>query len=119
MCKDLQTLAGGYHRSFDFWYQQAQLLNPDVHEIRYESFVTHLSRKSGLSAHFCSCPGTNECWRRASTRVTRGSSAAPSYAQVVQPVYSSSIGRWRPYARHFTEVIPLVRPLLERWEYEA
>ncbi len=119
MCKDLQTLAGGYHRSFDFWYQQAQLLNPNVHEIRYESFVTHFESQVRAVSTFLQLPWDERMLAPGKHASDKGFISTPSYAQVVQPVNSSSIGRWRPYARHFTEVIPLVRPLLERWGYEA
>jgi hypothetical protein len=38
---------------------------------------------------------------------------------VVQPVNQKSIGRWKPYARHFQAVLPLLQPYLARWGYEG
>jgi hypothetical protein len=45
--------------------------------------------------------------------------STPSYSQVVQPVNQKSVARWRPYERHFADILPLLRPYLERWSYDA
>ena len=44
---------------------------------------------------------------------------APSYSQVVQPINTRAVGRWKAYVQHFGEVIPRVRPYFDRWGYES
>jgi hypothetical protein len=44
--------------------------------------------------------------------------STPSYAQVTQPVSTGSIGRWKPYAPHFTAVLADLHEYLDRWGYE-
>jgi hypothetical protein len=47
----------------------------------------------------------------------KGFVSTPSYAQILEPVNSSSVGRWKHYEHHFREVLPTLRPWLERWDY--
>ena len=40
-----------------------------------------------------------------------------SYAQVAEPLYDHSVGRWRHYRRHLEPVIPILAPAMERLGY--
>jgi hypothetical protein len=42
----------------------------------------------------------------------------PSYRQVAQPLYRSSIGRWRSYESQLAPILEPLRPLVERLDYE-
>jgi hypothetical protein len=42
----------------------------------------------------------------------------PSYRQVAQPLYRSSIGRWRRYAEQLEPVMGTLAPLVSRLGYE-
>ena len=48
---------------------------------------------------------------------SRGYISTPSYDQVVKPVNSRSVDRWRNYATHLAAVVPRVQPYLDRWGY--
>ncbi len=41
-----------------------------------------------------------------------------SYAQVTEPLYDHSVGRWRQYRRQLEPVIPILAPSMERLGYE-
>ncbi|MDY6945649.1 MAG: sulfotransferase, partial [Pseudomonadota bacterium] len=56
LCSNLQSLAEGYRRSFDFWYEQSAMLSPNVLEIRYESFVAGFERGVREMAGFLRLP---------------------------------------------------------------
>ena len=47
----------------------------------------------------------------------KGYISTPSYTQVVEPVSSKTVGRWKHYERHFQEVLPVLGDYLERWSY--
>jgi len=49
----------------------------------------------------------------------KGYIGTPSYAQVVQPVYASSIGRWRRYREYFEPILPALEPSMRHWGYDA
>lgn len=118
-CRDLDTLALAFHRSFEFWYQQAAILRPAVLEVHYESLVADFERHVRELAAFLELPWTDALLAPSEHAHARGFISSPSYAQVLQPVHSGSVGRWRAYERHFTSVLGQVRPWLERWGYPA
>ena len=40
-----------------------------------------------------------------------------SYAQVTEPLYDRSVGRWKHYRKHLDPIIPILQPVIERLEY--
>ncbi len=119
LCKDLPTLADGYRRSFDFWYRQAELLKPQAYEVRYETFVSDFETQVRALGEFLQLPWADAMLAPGENARAKGYISTPSYEQVVQPINTKAVGRWRPYAQHFEPVMPVLRPYLDRWRYEA
>ena len=117
MCRDLPTLALGFRRAFEFWYQQESLLRPAVHEIRYETFVADFETEVRRASTFLQLPWDDAMLAPAEHARSKGFISTPSYSQVIQPVHGKSVGRWKRYETHFAEVIPQVQPYLDRWAY--
>jgi hypothetical protein len=117
LCATLQSLAEGYRRSFDFWYEQAAMLSPHVLEVRYERFVADFEREVRAMADFLQLPWHDAMLAPAEHARAKGFISTPSYSQVVQPVNQQAVGRWRAYERHLAPIIPLLQPYLERWGY--
>lgn len=117
LCSDLQTLADGYRRSFDFWYQQSGMLSPNVLEVRYESFVADFERGVREIAEFLRLPWHDGMLAPAEHARAKGYISTPSYSQVVQPVNQKAVGRWRAYERQLAPIIPRLQPYLQRWDY--
>lgn len=117
LCSDLQVLADGYRRSFDFWYEQAAMLSPNILEVRYESFVADFERGVREIAEFLRLPWHDSMLAPAEHARAKGYISTPSYSQVVQPVNQKAVGRWRAYERHLAPVIPRLLPYLQRWGY--
>lgn len=119
LCSDIATLAAGYRKTFDFWYREAALLQPAIHEVRYETFVADFEAQTRLLLEFLGVPWNNAVLAPGARARAKGYISTPSYSQVVQPVNQKSVGRWRPYARHLQPAMPFVQPWLERWGYEG
>jgi tetratricopeptide (TPR) repeat protein len=117
LCSDLQTLADGNRRSFDFWYEQSALLSPNVLEVRYESFVADFERGVREIADFLRLPWHDGMLAPAEHARAKGYISTPSYSQVVQPVNQKAVGRWRAYERHLAPIIPQLQTYLRRWDY--
>jgi hypothetical protein len=117
LCATLQSLAEGYRRSFDFWYEQAAMLSPQVLEVRYEQFVANFEQEVRAMADFLQLPWHDSMLAPAEHARAKGFISTPSYSQVVQPVNQKAVGRWRAYERHLAPIIPLLQPYLERWGY--
>jgi hypothetical protein len=119
LCADLRTLAVGYRRGMDFWYQQAGLLQPAVREVFYERFVSDFDTQVRAISDFLQLPWDEGMLAPASHARSKGFISTPSYSQVVQPVNQKAVGRWRHYERHFATVLPELQPCLQRWGYSA
>jgi hypothetical protein len=119
LCADLRTLAVGYRRGMDFWYQQADLLQPAVREVFYERFVSDFDTEVRAIGDFLQLPWDEGMLAPASHARSKGFISTPSYSQVVQPVNQKAVGRWRHYEQHFATVIPELQPCLQRWGYSA
>jgi tetratricopeptide (TPR) repeat protein len=119
LCRTLPSLAAGYRRAFDFWYRESAILKPTAYELFYETSVNGFEREMRTIAEFLDLPWTDAMLAPAEHAQRKGFISSPSYSQVVQPVNTRSIGRWRAYEKHFGEVLPQVRPYLDRWGYET
>ena len=119
LCRDLPTLAIGYRNTFDFWYQQHEQLNPHSMELRYEIFVEDFQTQVRALIEFLRLPWSNAVLQPQNNAQSRGFISTPSYSQVVEPVTTKAVGRWRNYESHFCTILPTIRPYLERWRYEG
>jgi tetratricopeptide (TPR) repeat protein len=117
LCRDLPTLALAWRKAFDFWYEQAALLQPRALEVRYESFVADFENASRRIAEFVQLPWHDDMLKPGAHALAKGYISTPSYSQVVQPVNSKAVGRWRRYESAMAPVVDEVRPYLERWGY--
>ena len=119
LCRDLPSLAAGYRRAFDFWYREAAILRPAAYELHYEASVSAFEPQMRKLADFLELPWTDAMLATAEHASRKGFISSPSYSQVVQPVNTRSIGRWKTYERYFGGVIPQVQPYLDRWGYDG
>jgi tetratricopeptide (TPR) repeat protein len=119
LCNNLDTMAQGYRRCFDFWYEQSEILAPAAREVRYESFVASFESELRSLVEFLQVPWHDALLAPAQRAKEKGFISTPSYSQVVQPVTSKSVGRWRAYEQQLRPVLPHLQPYLHRWGYEA
>lgn len=116
-CRDLETLAKTYHRMFDFWYSQSALLHPNTHELKYESLTADFPGEIRGLCDFLQLPWEEAMLAPGEHARAKGFISTPSYAQVLAPVDSRSVGRWMHYEAHFSKALPLLEPWIERWGY--
>lgn len=119
LCRDVETLALAYRRAFDYWYEQLAILPGPVLEVRYESFVSDFENEARRVASFLELEWHPEMSAPGAHARNRGYISTPSYSQVVQPINQKAVGRWRRYAALLAPALPLLRPYLDRWGYEA
>ena len=92
-----------YERIMNHW---RQILPPNTWlDIKYETMVHHFDEEAKRLIDFCDLPWDQACLTfYQSKRQVR----TASFAQVRQPVYNSSVERWRRYER---ELAPLIQAL--------
>lgn len=118
LCSTLPRLANGYASAMRFWNRHAGLLKPDVFEWRYEEVVRDFKAHVERLGAFLELDDTAPLLRFSEHAKSKGYIGTPSYAQVVQPVYASSIGRWRRYRKYFEPILPALEPAMRHWGYD-
>jgi tetratricopeptide (TPR) repeat protein len=82
-----------YHRLMQHWNA---VMPGVIHTIRYEALVADVEFEARRLLEFCGLPWEDQCLR---FHENRQSSTTASALQVRQPVYASSVGKWRHYER--------------------
>jgi len=104
--EDLGRYYGDYERLMTHWRQVLPLA---MFEVQYEELVADLEAVSRRLLSFCGLDWDDRCLRFHET-------ARPVYTasrlQVRQPIYSSSVGRWRRYQSHLGPLLALLEPYL-------
>jgi hypothetical protein len=97
---DLARYYAGYRELTEHW---RQTLGPALLEVSYETLTAAPQSEGPRLAHHIGVD-----WRESMVKVERNptASATASAAQVRQPIYVKSVGRWRNYEHH-------LEPLLE------
>ena len=93
----------GYARLMDHWRAALDL---PILDVDYEEMVADPARVSRQIVDFVGLPWDERCDRP--ERASRGVTTA-SVQQVRQPVYGSSVGRWRHYERHLGPLVQALR----------
>jgi tetratricopeptide (TPR) repeat protein len=119
LCRDIPTLATGYRYAFDFWYEQSALLKPTFLEVRYEALIANFATEMRRIVRFLDLDWNDAVLAPAERAREKRFISTPSYAQVMAPISSASVGRSRGYARHLAAALPALQPYLQRFGYDA
>lgn len=94
----LGTVYRQYERLMAHWRRVVPI---PVLDVQYEDLATDQERVSRRLVEFCGLPWDDRCldFHRQERAV-----ATASFWQVRQPIYTTSIGRWRHYASHLGEL---------------
>lgn len=94
---DLDEL-GQYYVAYDRLMRHWNDAMPGViHTVRYEDLVADVEGESRRLLDYCGLPWEDQCLR---FYENPQASTTASAVQVRQPVYGTSVGRWRHYAKH-------------------
>jgi hypothetical protein len=88
----------------------------DLHVVRYEDLVADFDAEVASLLRFLDLPWDERVHGfhdTARSRLIR----TPSAAQVRQPLYASSVARWRRYERQLEPVRPVLEPWVEAYGY--
>ena len=112
-----QDTARFYAQVMDWWLTVKPRLTMDFIEFRYEDAVFHFETAFrqvfdllGLNWD----PAVADFHKKAAGKYI----ASPSFSQVSQPLYSSSVGRWRHYAAEYAAISNWLQPFISEFGYE-
>ena len=113
---ELESAARYYDAAMTLLARCREKLPLRLHEVRYEDVVADLETAARGLAAFVDAPFEPAMLDFGAT-ARRRDIATPSARQVIQPLYSRSVGRWRAYAAHLAPVLPILAPWAARFGY--
>ncbi|MEO7634735.1 MAG: sulfotransferase [Sphingomicrobium sp.] len=116
---DLEQTARLYDTMMRYWSRCRQLLPLNVHSVRYERLVADAPRELRAVADFLGLEWSDKLSEHHVSAHTRGFIRTPSYAQVIEPVYSRSVARWTRYRDQLQPVLPILAPWIAAFGYES
>ena len=114
---ELETAAELYDLSFRLFEETSSLTKLPVHRVSYEDVVHDRARELKSLIDFLGLEWRGEVLNHEATAASRGRIKTASYAQVVQPIYRSSAGRWQHYRKHLEPVVPVLEPWATKFGY--
>jgi tetratricopeptide (TPR) repeat protein len=113
----LDTTAELYDLSFGYLEKARELLKPTVHTTLYENIVADRDRELRPLFEFLGLDWDERVLDHQTTARSRGHIKTASYAQVVEPIYTRSAGRWQNYRKHLEPVLPILEPWVRKLGY--
>lgn len=112
-----QDTAAFYARVMNWWATIKPKLSMDFIEFRYEDAVFDFEPAFRKVFDFMGLewdPKVTDFHKNAIGKVI----ASPSFNQVAQPLYSSSVGRWKHYANEYRAIADTLQPFLDSYGYK-
>lgn len=106
-----------YRQVMDWWIYINEQMTLDCIEFRYEDVVADFESTYRRVFDFLGLtwdPAVVDFHKHAAKKYV----ASPSRAQVAQPLYASSVGKWRCFQAEFEAVKPILSPYIDRFGYE-
>jgi tetratricopeptide (TPR) repeat protein len=114
---DLVEAARTYDAVFEAWTRATSLLPIALHRVRYERMVENLEGEMRGLLDFLDLPWDPAVLDNRAGAAKRAPVLTASYAQVGEPVYRRSAGRWERYRRQLEPVLPILAPWAEGMGY--
>jgi tetratricopeptide (TPR) repeat protein len=114
----LDTAAELYDISFRYLERVQEVIPLPTHKIVYENVVADRDPELRTLFDFLGLGWHDAVLDHETTAKGRGRIKTASYAQVIEPIYQRSAGRWLNYRKHLEPVFPVLRPWAEKFGYE-
>lgn len=113
----LEAAARRYALEMDHWLRlRSSIPESQWIEIRYEDCVDDLFKTAGRVLEKLGLPWSDDISHYRgllNSRITQ----SPTYADVQAPLYHTSVGKWRRYARHLSPVQHILQPYIRQFGY--
>jgi hypothetical protein len=113
----LDTAAELYDLSFSYLERVQEVMPLPMHKIFYENVVADQEGELRSLFDFLSVDWHDDVLDHQATARGRGRIKTASYAQVFEPIYTRSAGRWQNYRQHLEPVLPILEPWVRKFGY--
>jgi len=112
-----ENAAKTYDLAFSIWQQVAAELGPALITCRYEELIADPKAILAPITEFLGVPWEETALNFQETAKARDHISTSSYAQVVEPLYSSAKGRWVRYAHLMPDALKILAPWRTEFGY--
>ena len=106
-----------YDRVMTLWHHQREVLDLDVHEVRYEDLVTDLDTVARGIVEFLDLPWNDAVLDPTGYARKQDYIGTSSYHQVVEEVNTRAVDRWRTFEIHLTPYLRRLQPHIDKFGY--
>jgi len=99
------------------WQRFREILPSCWLEVRYEDTVANLERAARRTLDFLGLPWDPHVLNYRERLKTKAV-ASPTYEAVSKPLYATSIGRWKHYAKYFEPHLAQLQPFVRAFGYD-
>ena len=114
----LEETAVRYCTDMGAWRHLRDLIPSAWLEVRYEALVADLPAQAQRSLDFLNLPWAAEILNYRE-RLRAKPVSSPTYEAVSKPIYTSAVGRWRHYEKHFGPALDRLQPLAKAFAYDS
>ncbi len=100
--RDIGEYYNGYRRLMDHWHNA---MPGEIHDVRYEDMVAAPEAETHRLLAFCGLPWDARCL---DFQNREGLVKTASAAQVRQPIYGTSVAKWKKYERHLAPLLDVL-----------
>lgn len=112
----LEDTAWFYATTMDLWSKYQDIFPIQIRSIHYENLVASPEAEMRKLLGFLDLEWS-ACVLDYAKRARGRRISTPSYSRVVKPNYSTSVGRYKRYAKHLRPVEDILRPHIEAFGY--
>ena len=107
-----------YDKVMNGWITYNENLNVDHTISKYEDLLDNFDESVLKVLKHLNLPWDDGVREYRNTAMNRKFIKTPSASQVVQPLYKSSVGRWKNYQKHFAKHMEKLNPWIDYFGYE-
>ena len=113
----MDDITSFYAKVMGLWQHFEGVRKTPVHTIKYEDVVTNIQGEAERICAFLGVEWSDEMLKYAQHARAKGLINTPSYHQVIQPLYTDSLERWRRYEKHLAPYKDRLAPFCETFDY--
>lgn len=113
----LEDITSLYARVMDLWRHFTSTREFPHHLIKYEDLVTDIRGEAEKICSFLGVEWSDEMLKYARHARAKGLINTPSYHQVIQPLYTDSLERWRRYEKYLEPYKERLAPYCDMFGY--
>jgi hypothetical protein len=86
-------------------------------QVRYEDLINNFNGTIKSVLKFLELPWNDSVLNYFETARQRTQIKTPSYDQVVKPIYTDALGRWKLYEKQISSIYPVLEPWIKKFGY--